>query len=80
MTMNDEEQQVVLTPEQRAEKYTASYLRMIVKDCDSCKHYDRQVGNCIAFARIPTPIMRGKASHKTPYPGDHGIVWEPKDN
>ena len=32
---------------------------------------------CKAFPEgIPEEIFEGPVSHKTPYPGDHGIQWE----
>ncbi len=33
---------------------------------------------CVAFPRgIPRPIRHGGVSHRTRYPGDAGIVYEP---
>ena len=52
--------------------------------CPSCIHF--RPGNtpqdrptCAAFPRgIPTVILSGQHDHRTPYPGDHGIRYEPR--
>lgn len=52
--------------------------------CASCIHFraDRVDGNfCDAFPDgdgIPTIIVLGRVTHRTPYPGDHGVQWEPR--
>ncbi len=43
--------------------------------CSSCKHYMRNY-RCAAFEEIPMEIFIG-GTHSQPYPGDHGIQWEP---
>lgn len=49
--------------------------------CNSCKHYhieDVKRNTCDAFPDgIPDEIWRGDNAHKNPYPGDHGIQYEP---
>lgn len=46
--------------------------------CNSCKHY-RLFAKCDAFPDgIPIELL-GKEEHNTPYPGDHGIRYEPKE-
>ena len=47
--------------------------------CIRCKHFLLSTQfNCDAFPeRIPHEIFVGKVSHKKPYPGDHGIQFEP---
>lgn len=57
--------------------------------CESCKHYNRGENNCKAFPNgVPTEILWGEIDednlrfinvhdHKTPYPGDNGIRFEP---
>ena len=40
--------------------------------------YNKLDGNCFAFPNgIPKEILLGKRDHKKPFPGDHGIRFEP---
>jgi hypothetical protein len=48
--------------------------------CRECRH---RIGHdylaCSAFPdRIPREIWNGERDHTTPYPGDHGVRFEPK--
>src|SRR5215217_9137241 len=52
--------------------------------CDKCRHRDwlprdwRLHHTCAAFPDgIPLEIWNGKRDHSEPYPGDHGIRFEP---
>ena len=46
--------------------------------CNHCKHY-RLFAKCDAFPeRIPRELIH-RREHDTPYPGDNGIRFEPKD-
>lgn len=46
--------------------------------CLRCRHYVRGTRTCPAFPdRIPGPIMANEHDHREPYPGDHGIRFEP---
>ncbi|HEY7235578.1 MAG TPA: hypothetical protein VH539_15595 [Gemmatimonadaceae bacterium] len=44
--------------------------------CHTCVHRRLRTMGCDAFTdEIPLPIMRGRHDHKTPYQGDHGIMY-----
>lgn len=52
--------------------------------CFDCKHLDREAlrgpgpERCAAFpGGIPAAILLLRADHRRPYPGDHGIRFEP---
>jgi hypothetical protein len=52
--------------------------------CSGCVHFrssafvDRGARTCEAFPNgIPAPIWNGQNTHRRPYPGDRGIVYEP---
>lgn len=50
--------------------------------CLRCKHYrpDNNIMKCAAFPRgIPFPILSSENDHREPFPGDHGIQFEPKE-
>lgn len=49
--------------------------------CIGCKHLqgDLRAPKCAAFpAGIPNEILLSKADHRKPYPGDQGILFDPK--
>ena len=47
--------------------------------CGFCQHYFRGQERCTAFPEgIPEDILEGRADHRLPYPGDHGIRLELK--
>ncbi|MCB1157383.1 MAG: hypothetical protein H7A25_22250 [Leptospiraceae bacterium] len=51
--------------------------------CYDCKHFiddDSTKFHCKAFDGIPTEILLGKNDHTSPYPGDNGIQFEPKED
>ncbi len=49
--------------------------------CVTCKHWHQdntEAMTCDAFPNgIPMPIILNAADHRKPYPGDHGIRYEP---
>lgn len=47
--------------------------------CTTCRHLDVEGDQtCRAFPQgIPAVIWRGDNMHRRPYPGDHGIQYEP---
>lgn len=46
--------------------------------CKLCKHRDGWA--CAAYPQgIPVEIREMRVDHRQPYPGDNGIVFEPKD-
>ncbi len=49
--------------------------------CIRCKHYRRSSGaRCDSFPNgIPDEIWYHCHSHTTPFPGDHGIRFEPDE-
>lgn len=49
--------------------------------CTRCRHLrDRDTRRCAAYPdRIPAAIWDGRHNHRTPYPGDHGIQFEPRE-
>ena len=48
--------------------------------CDACKHSYNN-GTCMAFPqRIPLAILVYDFDHRKPFPGDHGIRFEAKED
>lgn len=46
--------------------------------CLGCARLRVGSQTCEAFPKeIPTPIWNGQNTHRRPYPGDRGIVYEP---
>ena len=49
--------------------------------CDLCKPLHEDEISCEAFKDvIPSDINNGIIDHRIPYPGDGGIMFEPKDS
>ncbi|HDV8353269.1 hypothetical protein [Burkholderia vietnamiensis] len=56
--------------------------RLIAPQCLSCSHCHggpADAGTCDAFpSGIPKPIYLNEVIHDSEYPGDHGILYQPK--
>jgi len=61
------------------QKLEEEYARHLFGDiqCDRCRHYIKGP-KCKAFDEIPFDILDGSHDHRKPYPGDNGILFEPK--
>ena len=48
--------------------------------CMKCRHLTSYADRtCSAYSEeIPYPIWSGRADHAAPYPGDHGVIFEPR--
>ncbi len=53
---------------------------MITPQCFDCKRLFKREGmTCEAFPDdIPDEILLNEHDHKTPFPGDNGLLFEPK--
>ena len=53
-------------------------LTLTEASCWTCVRKHENSPTCDAFpARIPNAILDGEHDHKTPFPGDHGLLYEP---
>ena len=57
-------------------------MTIATPDCESCKRFhvgDLDRTTCDAFPEgVPQEIVLGR-SHKTPFPGDGGLLYDPVD-
>ena len=64
--------------------YTYPLLIIVNDQCRRCKHKYAYSASCDAFpdeleGGIPNDLCTGKVLHDKPYPGDHGILFEAKE-
>lgn len=53
-------------------------IKIPPRPCVGCEYYDQPEWNCRAFPLgIPDEIKRGEHDHRTPYPGDGGLQFNP---
>lgn len=67
-------------PKPEHSRFTDDSGLVVLTPCATCKH--RSADNpldCAAFPDgIPEVILSGDNQHREPFPGDHGITWEPR--
>ena len=67
----------------RSSKFTFTTLDFFVSSCQTCKWLNlEEPTRCAAYPRgrgIPEIIRFGDNPHTSPYKGDHGIQYEPKE-
>jgi hypothetical protein len=60
-------------------------MTVAIPSCTTCRHFRETAKDgsyCDAFPLfpgIPDEIILGEHDHKAPFPGDHGIQFEPED-
>lgn len=65
-----------------SERFFVENPTIPVPACNRCRHFHRTTSvatlTCDAFPDgIPNPIALGDNDHSGPFPGDHGICFEP---
>ena len=57
--------------------YQGIVFSRICTDCSNFRGFEGFAPVCKAFPLgIPPEIWLGKNSHRTPYPGDHGVLFQ----
>jgi hypothetical protein len=50
----------------------------LVADCATCRHKSIYFTTCKAFPNgVPEQLLSGELNHRTPFTGDHGIMYKP---
>jgi hypothetical protein len=66
-----------MSDEERESPISGKLSDYIFSQCLFCKHW-QPGAKCSAFhGGIPADILRNWHDHHQPYPGDHGILFEP---
>lgn len=54
---------------------------VILTPCATCARRDlKNTLRCDAYPfGIPTAILSGKTQHREPFPGDHGLTYQPRE-
>lgn len=55
-----------------------AYMSIGGCECNQCRYVGKSGLSCRAFQSIPIAILTGKVKHRKPYPGDHGIQFDPR--
>lgn len=53
-------------------------LSVIEAQCNRCTRKHKGKISCEAFKEIPTEILNNSFIHTKPFPGDNGILFNPK--